>query len=86
MRPSRIERRPPGNPLGMNRKLMAGLAAVLIVPGAGTLAAGCASDEAAQKDAEDAGRKLDDAAGKNDEKIGKAAEDAVDAVDDNDGK
>ena len=69
----------------MNRTLATLLTALALVP-SGAALAGCASDDAAQKDAKEAGRKLDDAAGKTDEKIGDAAEDAVDAVDDDDGK
>ena len=69
----------------MNRSLTSLVAALLIVPGAGALA-GCNSDDAIEKDLNNAGEKLDKELGNNDEKVGKAGEDAVDAVDDNDGK
>lgn len=69
----------------MKRSLTTLAAALLIVPGAAALA-GCESDEAVEKDLDEAGETLDRELGKNDEKAGNAAEDAVDALDDNDGK
>jgi hypothetical protein len=59
--------------------------------------AGCATDDAVEKDAKNAKQDADRAAGTNDEKAGRAAqdagekaknagEDAVDTVDDDDGK
>lgn len=72
----------------MTRRLTALLAAALL--GLSALAAGCASDDAVEKDAKNAAREADKAAGNNDEKVAKeskdAGEDAVDAVDDDDGK
>ena len=69
----------------MKKPLTTLLAALLIVPGAAALA-GCESDDAVEKDLNEAGEKLDKELGKNDEKAGNAAEDAVDELDDNDGK
>lgn len=69
----------------MKRSLTTLLAALLIVPGAAALA-GCESDDAVEKDLNEAGEKLDKELGTTDEEVGKAGEDAVDAVDDDDGK
>jgi len=49
-------------------------------------AAGCGTDDAAEKDARDAGEQIDKEAGGTDEKLKDAGSDAVDAVDDDDDK
>lgn len=69
----------------MKKSLTTVLAALMIVPGAVALS-GCESDDAVEKDLNEAGEKLDKELGNTDEKAGNAAEDAVDEVDDNDGK
>lgn len=69
----------------MKRSLTTVLAALLIVPGAAALS-GCGTDDAVEKDLEEAGQRLDEELGTTDEQAGDAANDAVDALDDNDGK
>jgi hypothetical protein len=79
----------------MTRRLVALLTALAL--GTSGALAGCATDDAVEKDAKNAKQDADKAAGNNDEQAGKAAEDAgqeakdagedaVDAVDDDDGK
>jgi len=71
------------------RRLTAILAATLLAF-SGAAAAGCATDDAAEKDAEKAAEDADKAAGDKDEKAANEAEDAgrdaADEVDDNDSK
>ena len=56
----------------------------------GSAVAGCSTDDAVKKDANNAAKDADKAAGNTDEEISKdaedAGEDAADAVDDDDGK
>jgi hypothetical protein len=73
----------------MGRRIASLIIAALLAL-SGSAVAGCSTDNAVKKDADNAAHDADRAAGKTDEKLGKdakkAGDDAADAVDDDDGK